>query len=185
MTREEVIQVILGKIGNQPVLASTGKISREVFENSLTNHSELLIPGSMGCTTGIALGLALNQDKRINVIEGDGSMLMGFNSYVMIGYYGANTIHFILDNESHDSTGGQRTVSSVIDYEKTFYGLGFQYVEVIRNNLELDNFREASLGVSTPAMFVFKVKQGARDNLKRPDISFTEIKERFVKCLKS
>ena len=139
MKREAAIKEILKSITQRsPILASTGKISREVFENSLTNHSELLIPGSMGCTAGVALGLALGQKKRIYALEGDGSVLMNLGTFATIGYYQADIVHFILDNHAHDSTGGQKTVTSAISLKKILHGC--LYNDVYENLLKTEIF---------------------------------------------
>jgi phosphonopyruvate decarboxylase len=185
MKREEAIKIILRAIGKQPIVASTGKINREVFENSLTDHSELIIPGSMGCTAGVALGLALGQKKRIYAIEGDGSMLMGLGTFAMIGHYQADIVHFILDNNAHDSTGGQSTITNTMNMQKLFQSFFYNDIYEFDNKSKLDNFFLLNNlnDLITPAVFIIKVEKGARENLGRPNIDYTKIKERFRKCL--
>ena len=112
-------------------LATTGKTGRELYEvEDCTNN--LYMVGSMGCVSSLGLGLALTRKELdLVVIDGDGSLLMRMGSLATNGYYQPeNMLHILLDNQTHDSTGGQRTVSHNVNfvdiaaacgYEKSFY----------------------------------------------------------------
>ena len=51
------------------------------------------------------------------VIDGDGAALMKMGSMATIGFYQPeNFLHIVLDNEAHDSTGGQQTASPVVRF---------------------------------------------------------------------
>lgn len=72
------------------------------------------VPSSMGQATSLGLGLALAQvDRRIVVVNGDGSMLMNLGSLVTIGAERpANLILIVGDNGVYEVTGGQPTPAS-------------------------------------------------------------------------
>ena len=72
----------------------------------------------MGCASGMGLGVALNTNGTGRaVIDGDGAALMKLGTMATIGYYAPdNLVHVLLDNGVHDSTGGQATVSSGVDF---------------------------------------------------------------------
>ena len=74
--------------------------------------------GSMGCISSLGLGLALARpDKKVIAIDGDGSALMRMGSFATNAYYQPkNLLHVLLDNNAHDSTGGQATVSHIVDF---------------------------------------------------------------------
>ncbi len=61
-------------------MCTTGKASRELFEireaSGQGHENDFLTVGSMGHGSSIALGLALNTDKRVWCIDGDGALLM-------------------------------------------------------------------------------------------------------------
>ena len=99
------------------VIGTTGFTGRELYAvEDRANH--LYMVGSMGCASSLGLGLALARpDLRVVVIDGDGATLMRMGNLATIGTYGpANLVHLLLDNEVHDSTGAQSTVSAGIDY---------------------------------------------------------------------
>lgn len=70
---------------------------------------DLPISGAMGKASSIALGLSLARpDKKIIVVDGDGSLLMNLGSLVTIGGKGPeNLYHFVINNEVYAVTGGQ------------------------------------------------------------------------------
>lgn len=81
MVREEVIRHILDASGEDPVICTTGKASRELFEvrveNGQPHKFDFLTVGSMGHSSSIALGIAMHKrNQRIWCIDGDGAALM-------------------------------------------------------------------------------------------------------------
>ena len=81
MTREEIIRHIVKASGEDPIVSTTGKASRELFEIRVANEQshkyDFLTVGSMGHSSSIALGVALNRPgKRIWCVDGDGAALM-------------------------------------------------------------------------------------------------------------
>ena len=75
--------------------------------------------GSMGCVLpSLSLGLAISQPSlKVFVIDGDGAALMRLGNFATIGsQQPKNYFHLLLDNESHESIGGQNTYSNAIDF---------------------------------------------------------------------
>jgi phosphonopyruvate decarboxylase len=116
MTRTAYVKNIMGKVDKDDiVIASTGFISREVFKYDRPLNFYMM--GSMGNALAIGIGLAMNVKQKVIVIEGDGAALMGLSSMVTAEKYDlGNLEHIILDNECHESTGGQPTSSYCIDF---------------------------------------------------------------------
>ena len=74
MTREEVIRHIIAYSGDSPVVSTTGKASRELFELRDAHERDFLTVGSMGHASSIALGVALNKPSlKVWCIDGDGA----------------------------------------------------------------------------------------------------------------
>ena len=72
MKREEIIEHILKISKDDPVVSTTGKASREVFEirerNKEGHAKDFLTVGSMGHSSSIALGIAFNKpDKKLKL----------------------------------------------------------------------------------------------------------------------
>lgn len=106
--RISALQVIQSHAGEKNILlATTGKSGRELYQLK-DGPNQLYMVGSMGCVSSLALGLSLTRaDKRVIAIDGDGALLMRMEALATNGYYSpANLLHILLDNESHDSTGG-------------------------------------------------------------------------------
>ena len=80
MLREEIIRHITAFSGDDPIVSTTGKASRELFElrtaAGLDHGRDFLTVGSMGHSSSIALGVALNRpERRVWCIDGDGAAL--------------------------------------------------------------------------------------------------------------
>lgn len=87
MLREEIIQHIIEASGKDPVVSTTGKTSRELFETREANNSghsyDFLTVGSMGHNSSIALGIAIHKpEQRIWCIDGDGAVLMHMGQWL-------------------------------------------------------------------------------------------------------
>ena len=118
LNREEAIEVIADYTGDDPIISTTGKISRELFEirerRKQGHGHDFLTVGSMGHCSSIALGVAVNKpEKTIWCIDGDGAAIMHLGSMAVMGSTAPkNLIHIILNNLAHDTVGGMPTVSS-------------------------------------------------------------------------
>src|SRR6202795_233504 len=64
--------------------------------------------GAMGLASSHALGLALGRpDKRVIVLDGDGSLLMNLGSLATIGAAEPpNLYHFVCENGTYEANGG-------------------------------------------------------------------------------
>lgn len=111
------------------VLATTGMCGRELFtiEDAPNN---LYMVGSMGCVSSIALGIAIAKpDKKVIALDGDGALLMRMGNLATNAYCRPdNLLHVLLDNESHDSTGGQDTASGNMDWPAIASAAGYPVV---------------------------------------------------------
>lgn len=117
MTRTDCIKEILENIQETDILiSSTGYISREVFKQK-DRPLNFYMMGSMGNALAIGLGIALNVKERVIVINGDGSVLMSLGTMVLIKKYKPHNLHhYIIDNNCHESTGCQPTVSNYVSF---------------------------------------------------------------------
>lgn len=117
MTREEIIRHIAAAAGEDPVVSTTGKASRELFEireaNAQSHKYDFLTVGSMGHSSSIALGIALHKpDARIWCIDGDGAVLMHMGAMAVIGANRPkNLVHVVINNGAHETVGGMPTVA--------------------------------------------------------------------------
>ncbi len=189
MTREQIIEHIVKFAGDDPIVSTTGKASRELFEIRVRNgqnHSrDFLTVGSMGHASSIALGIAVNKpEKRIWCIDGDGAALMHLGSMAVIGYdCPRNFVHVLINNNAHETVGGMPTVSSVIDMSEIAKACGYQYVSCVCDEESLDEVLERAVTREGPVFIEVKSAIGARENLGRPTTSAKENKKCFMDFL--
>ncbi len=186
--REEILKILLPKIGDNPIVTTTGKTSRELFElREKFNHShktDFLTVGSMGCAPGIGLGIALQTKKKVFIIDGDGALLMKLGIIGTIGYYKPkNLIHIILDNGAYESTGGQPTISNILNWKQLLKSTGYKSVLVIKSKKQLEKI-DFKRNKCPYAIIIFS-RQGSRSNLGRPTSSPIENKKIFMNYLKN
>lgn len=111
------------------LLATTGYAGREM--TALADApNQLALVGSMGCASSVALGLAcVRPERRVVVLDGDGAALMRLGAFATIGAERPpNLLHVLLDNEAHDSTGGQPTVADGCDLGAVARAAGYPRV---------------------------------------------------------
>jgi phosphonopyruvate decarboxylase len=166
------------------LIATTGKIGRELYTLG-DSDNQLYVVGSMGCASGIGLGvqLALPQ-QRVVVLDGDGAALMKLGTLATIGHYGpSHLVHIILDNEVYCSTGGQPTVSGTVDFCQVAVAVGYQhaYRAVTKDEL-LESLGQAVRGKG-PVLIHIKVQAGSIPQLARPHVPPKQVKERFKEFL--
>src|SRR6266849_10721740 len=73
--------------------------------NAIPDHLDIV--GCMGSASTIALGIALARpDRKVIVVDGDGSLLMQLGSLVTIaGAAPANFYHFVIENGVYETSG--------------------------------------------------------------------------------
>ena len=189
MVREEIIQHIVKASGEDPIISTTGKASRELFEtraaNGQSHKYDFLTVGSMGHASSIALGVAVNKpEQRIWCVDGDGAVLMHMGSMAVMGANKpANIIHVVINNGAHETVGGMPTVAGSIDLVKIALACGYPNAVCVDNFEELDYELEAAKARNALSLIEVKCSIGARDDLGRPTTTALENKQNFMEYL--
>ena len=184
MKRWEAIEVIAGLLKEEEsVVSANGMISREMYAIRDRSHNFYML-GSMGLASSIGLGVALSvPNKKVIVIDGDGNVLMNLGSLTTIGKLcPKNLVHVVLDNESHDSTGGQPTASMIAKLEEIAKASGFKLTRRVYDIEMLEEAMRELLTSDGPSFLLVKVKKGGEPVPRvpyEPDV----IKDRFKKAL--
>lgn len=191
MTREDAIKAIVDNLeGNEAIVSTTGKTSRELFEYreelGQDHNKDFLTVGSMGCSASIANGIALQKpEKQVFVFDGDGAVVMQMGALATIGHYKPkNLYHIIFDNNAHDSTGGQPTVSDTLNFEQIALACGYKAAKTVEKKADLEEAIKKMKSSNGPQMLIVKVNKGARKDLGRPTTTPIENKEGFMGFLK-
>ena len=186
MLREEIIEHIVNVTGEDPIISTTGKTSRELFEirekNNQSHKHDFLTVGSMGHTSSIALGVAINKpDEKIWCIDGDGSVLMHMGAMAVVGNVNPkNLIHIVINNEAHETVGGMPTVANNIDLVSIAKSCGYSYAVSVDNLNDLDNEINYVKNLNNLSLIEIKSSIGAREDLGRPTTTAIENKENFM-----
>ena len=190
MRREEIIRHIAAVTGEDPIVSTTGKASRELFEIREANHQghghDFLTVGSMGHSSSIALGIALQKpEKTVWCIDGDGAALMHLGSMAVIGANRpGNLVHIVINNGAHETVGGMPTVAGRVDLVKIAEGCGYESTVSVDSFDALDAALKAAKKSGKLSFIEVKCNIGARSDLGRPTTTARENKEHFMEELK-
>lgn len=190
MSREEAIECITDYIGDDVVVSTTGKASRELFEirerKKMSHKYDFLTVGSMGHSSSIALSIALQKkQKRIWCIDGDGAMIMHMGAMAVIGANNPdNLVHVILNNEAHETVGGLPTVANSLNLPMIAEGCGYKKCYSVDSIDALKTTIEKIKNEKGLVCLEIKVALGARKDLGRPTTTAEENKIRFMDFLR-
>ena len=190
LSREGAIKLVMNALSPQDiVISTTGKISRELFEYReelrQTHDKDFLTVGSMGHSSQIALGIALQKpEKQVYCLDGDGAVIMHMGSLAIIGQKAQeNFKHIVFNNGAHDSVGGQPTAGFEIDLPSIAKACGYKTalraktVEDLKEKIELLKTSEG------PSFLEIVVNKGARKDLGRPTTTPKDNKNNFMNSL--
>ena len=189
MVREDIIEHIVKVTGEDPIVSTTGKASRELFEirerNNQSHKYDFLTVGSMGHTSSIALGVAINKpDEKIWCIDGDGSALMHMGSMGVVGNVKPkNMVHIVINNGAHETVGGMPTVAESMDLVSIAKSCGYSYAVSVDNFDDLDSELNKIKNMDELSFIEVMCSIGARDDLGRPTTTAIENKENFMNFL--
>jgi phosphonopyruvate decarboxylase len=169
---------------NDKLISTTGYTSREVFQirknYKINNGQDFYMVGGMGHTSMVAFGSALFSRNRIICVDGDGSLIMHLGSMTNIGVSKIkNFKYFLLNNQSHESVGGQPTLSKNINFKTMSKSLGFKHYECIKNKKDLKKI-ETILKNRKLVFVEVKISIGSIPNLLRPK-NLLSIKKKFMR----
>lgn len=173
--RKDALEEIMKSIDDEILIVNIGFPSRELYDIKDRDETFYMI-GSMGMVSSIGLGLALTKkDKKIIIIDGDGSFLMNLSSIVTIfSQNPKNLTWIVLNNQSYGSTGNQETYAKNLNLINIAKGVGF------KNTYEFEDIDLKEIINKEELSFInYNIKPG---NAKASIIPLSpiEIKERFM-----
>jgi phosphonopyruvate decarboxylase len=188
--REDALTIVLENLDDSEIIvATTGKTSREIFEirekMGQSHHQDFLTVGSMGHCSSIALGIALAKPQReVVCIDGDGAMLMHLGSLTSIASLKPkNFRHILMNNEVHESVGGQDTAAKSIDLAAIVEAMGITEIYKAETASDLKiQFPDFKMCVG-PSFLEVKIRPGSREDLGRPTIEPADNKNDFMNFL--
>ena len=133
--------------GDAVVVSTTGKISRELYEQSekiYGNHDNIFMTvGGMGHASMIALGIAKKRpDKRVVCIDGDGAVLMHMGALPFIASQKPeNFCHIVINNQAHESVGAMPTGCQGADFSNLAKAAGYVHAGNWKEMEDLEKLR--------------------------------------------
>jgi phosphonopyruvate decarboxylase len=140
LERPDALRLIDAAFPMQPLLLTLGGTSREMLAVVGRKPNHLYSLDAMGQPLAIGLGLALGTSgrahgERVVVVEGDGSVLMGFSALATIGHLRPrNFVAIVLDNGVYLATGGQPTASASVDLPGVARACGWADARTVASN---------------------------------------------------
>ena len=184
--RSEFIENFLKSIPKKSkIISTTGYTSRELMDirknKKISNGQDFYMVGGMGHSASVALGYTLHSNKTTYCLDGDGSALMHLGSLRTVGFLkNKNFKHIILNNNSHESVGGQPTHFDGINLEKFSKSIGYKNYFQINNKRILKKILKKFLASRGPSLLEVKIQSTSLKNLSRPK-DLIRIKENFMK----
>lgn len=181
-SRSEVLHRVLERTPAEGtvIIATTGYTGRELYTLA-DRPNQLYMVGSMGCASSFGLGLALARpDLRVVILDGDGAALMRMGNLATIGAYGGpNLIHIVLDNEAHDSTGAQATVSAGVSFAKIAQACGYGS-SFAGDQPDVVEALFDAVPEGKPLFCHVKIRTGALPVLPRPAVAPSDVVRRLM-----
>ncbi len=133
----------------------------------VSTNAELDIPwtGAMSKASSFALGLALARpDRKVWVLDGDGSMLMNLGGLVTIAVQQPkNLLHVVYNNGAYDTSGGQPVPRSrEVDFCQMALAAGYPHAHNYTDLATLERELPAVLAEEGPTLLVVNVPSMGR-----------------------
>ena len=181
MDRHTAIQHILMCLEPADLLlTTTGMISREAFITEDRPGNFYMI-GSMGLLSAFGLGLALlHPDRRVVVVDGDGSALMTLGNFPMVADESPENLHhIILDNGCYQSTGSQPSISPRIDLGRIVEASGYHRVVQVDGPDSLIEALDTCMSGRGPTCIHARVDISHVEGIPRVSHTPEKIRDRF------
>tara|TARA_S200000501_G_scaffold364594_1_gene397002 strand:- start:754 stop:1848 length:1095 start_codon:yes stop_codon:yes gene_type:complete len=186
LDKEFFLKTLLQSLSKKTkIISSTGYNSRELMylrkKYQINNSKDFYMVGGMGHTSSVALGYSLTNKNDTVCIDGDGSFLMHLGSIKSAGTFAnKNYKYIILNNNSHDSVGGQDTYADEINFKRLSSSFGFKKFFCIKNKLNLKKNIQNFLTSKKLSFLEVKISNSKIKKLPRPK-DLIKIKNQFMK----
>src|SRR5579859_1348593 len=161
LERPDALRLIDAAFPEQPVVLTLGGTIREMLAVVGRKANHLYCLDSMGQPLAIGLGLAVGladraRGERVVVVEGDGSLLMGFSTLATVGHLKPrNLVLVVLDNGVYLATGGQPTAARDTDFASVARACGWaagrrKYSRRAARSAAVDEVKRRTLPLTRP-----------------------------------
>lgn len=180
-------QKVISRHRGDAVIIATMTANFEWPQLSTNPGLDLMSSGAMGKASSMGLGLALARpDRRIIVLDGDGSLLMNLGSLVTIAHMAPpNLVHFVFENEVYRTSGGQPVPGvGKVSFPGLARAAGYAEVHDFEDIDSLESNLESVIGKVGPVFICLKIIP-ARERPPFPFTTTASVISRFRAALDS
>ena len=185
INRKNFITSLLKKINkDSKIISTTGHTSRELLqvrnETKINKGKDFYMVGGMGHALSVSTSMSLMTKKQIICLDGDGSLLMHLGSMFTAGFNNkTNVKHILLNNNSHESVGGQITNADKINFNNLSKSLGYKYFYKISKEKEIESTLTKFLKNKDCSLLEVRINSDPKTKLPRPK-NLIKIKNNFL-----
>ena len=166
MRRDEALKILARHVKDEIVVS----VFTTAFEWIAIHPHPLnyIMVGAMGLGSSHALGLALGRpDKRVLLLDGDGSLLMNLGSLVSVASTAPdNFVHIVMENGTYEANGSHPIPGKdVVDFAAMAKAAGYRSTHVFGGLNEFGANIESVLRERGPVFVTLKVTPGPQPNL--------------------
>jgi sulfopyruvate decarboxylase beta subunit len=177
-SRFEILQGLKSYLKDKIIISNIGVPSKELYA-VCDQKSNFYMTGSLGMVSLIGMGVAKNTQKKVVVIDGDGSILTNPNALCSIGQLQPKNLTILaIDNGTHGSTGNQITPAYIkVDLESIARGFEIKNTASAYSSEEVLSLVESlSDGLKFIEVYCFP----KNEPLQPIPMSPMEIRDRFM-----
>jgi hypothetical protein len=189
MKRFKIIKDFIACLKDNDIAIFSGhEMCKEAF--ALDRPGNLYIMNAPGITVPLALGIAMNSNKRVFVFSGDGDFLMEMGAYAQTAVSRCKNIFcVILDNDCYQSAGGHPTIfRSLNSPTGVLFNLGFTFLNYTHHFIGKISvpFMTKKIGnLVGPVSILIEVDKGLKSGLKEVSISNKDNVKRISDLIKN
>lgn len=185
MRRDECLRALARHVNDEDIVVA---VFTSAFEWIKIRPSPLnyIFTGAMGLGSSHALGLALGRpDKRVIVLDGDGSLLMNLGSLVTVANAAPkNLIHFVLENGTYEANGSHPIPGrDTVEFAGLAKSAGYRVVESFDHQGVFEQGVGTFLEQTGPIFATLKIVPGLPPELDYGHMHGKPVREEFKRAL--
>lgn len=181
--RDEAVERI-ARLRGEAIIVATYQAAFDLMRVAPHPLNYLSI-GAMGQASSHALGIALGRpDRRVIVLDGDGSLLMNLGSLVTIAGSGVtNFTHFVFENGCYEANGAHPLPGQSVDFAALARGAGIADSASFDDGAAFDSALQGLLTRPGPVFATLKIIPGEKSPMDYDWIHGAETRRRFRAAL--
>jgi phosphonopyruvate decarboxylase len=186
MKRDEVIKSLTARLPDDQIIVAAYTAAFDLIALR-PNRFNYISSGAMGLTAPHALGFALGMpDRRIILLDGDGSLLMSLGCLVTIANAAPrNLIHFVCENGTYEANGGHPIPGQGrVDFAAMAKGAGYASTHEFSDLADFNDRIDAVLAEPGPVFVDLKMVPGEAHPKDYKIMHGPQMREEFRAALK-